>query len=346
MAYDIKALYEEMEYYLIQSMLNNLSRHKDLEVKEGFEWEQWQAKKLREIRKYQRKNKIIVSKYGRRISLKVRKNLLKQYYEGAKSVDKAIEEAMLKGFIPNGLAKEDFFTTQSKKITALINSIDKDFKKANIAILRQMDDVYRRTVFDSVMFATNGVLTQEQAIDKAAKDFLAKGIDCITYKNGANVNIAYYSDMAIRTASRRAHLVGEGERRQEWGISTVLISQYLRCSPTCRQWQGRVYVDDVYSDGKRKDGNYPLLSEAIAGGLFHPNCRHTSTTYFPGISSKPRPVKVKEATEEEQELNRLKRKAKQYKRMKEGSLYKANIEKYARKEKEVKRKIVEYQKKS
>ncbi len=47
-----------------------------------------------------------------------------------------------------------------------------------------------------------------------------------------------------------------------------------------------MYVDDVYSGGTaeeaRKTG-HALLSKAIEGGLFHPNCRHRATTYYPEL---------------------------------------------------------------
>lgn len=46
---------------------------------------------------------------------------------------------------------------------------------------------------------------------------------------------------------------------------------------------GRVLIDDVYSGGTPSDGNYPLLSEAMAAGLYHPRCRHGAGTYYPEI---------------------------------------------------------------
>lgn len=61
------------------------------------------------------------------------------------------------------------------------------------------------------------------------------------------------------------------------------------CSETCLPWQGRVYINDVFVmwEGKIEQRNeilygksnycrkwFPILSSAIHGGLFHPNCRH------------------------------------------------------------------------
>lgn len=63
--------------------------------------------------------------------------------------------------------------------------------------------------------------------------------------------------------------------------------------PDCAQYIGRVFIDDVYSGGSAKDGDYPLLSEAISGGLFHPRCKDSTSTYYEGITT------LKPATEDE-----------------------------------------------
>lgn len=134
----------------------------------------------------------------------------------------------------------------------------------------------------------------EQAVDLAVKDFLAAGINCIQYRDGRLVNIATYAEMAIRTASLRSYLRGAADQRTALGIDTVLVSQYGACSDTCLPWQGRVYIDDVWGSfegeitgarGKSRNGKwYPLLSVAVEEGLFHPNCRHTLSTWIDGIS--------------------------------------------------------------
>lgn len=148
-----------------------------------------------------------------------------------------------------------------------------------------MDDIYRQTVYRAGMNMAAGVKTLDQAIDMATKEFLDAGIDCIEYKNGRRVNIASYAEMALRTASQRAVLLGEGKKRDEWGIHTVVVSAHANTCPLCAPWQGKVLIDDVFSKGTRKEAEnlgYPTLSEAMRAGLLHPNCRHTISTYFPG----------------------------------------------------------------
>ena len=168
-------------------------------------------------------------------------------------------------------------------------------KTALTAAVRNMDDVYRTTLNKVQLMMGTGSITLNEAIDLATRDFLDKGINCIVYADGRRVNIADYVRMALRTTSTRATLQGAAKRFAELGYDTVLISQYGGCSETCEPYQGKIYIDDVFTiwNGERSGGfgksNYcdkwfMLLSVAIRGGLFHPNCRHTMGQYIEGLT--------------------------------------------------------------
>lgn len=118
------------------------------------------------------------------------------------------------------------------------------------------------------MYAATGA-SYEKAVDMATKDFLRAGINCIEYKNGARHTMSEYADMALRTAQKRAYLTGEGEKRQEWGVTTVIMNKRGNPCPKCLPFVGKVIIDDVWSGGKPEDGPYPLMSTAISKGLYH-----------------------------------------------------------------------------
>jgi hypothetical protein len=58
-----------------------------------------------------------------------------------------------------------------------------------------------------------------------------------------------------------------------------------------------VFIDDVYSNGKKSDGDYPLLSTAIAEGLFHPRCKDSTSTYYPELDDLGGPLSDDELAE-------------------------------------------------
>ena len=159
------------------------------------------------------------------------------------------------------------------------------------ALTEFQQDVIREVVCRQADFEAEN----REALDCALSSYsingvsmtLTAGLNCVRYKNGARHTLADYADMAIRTACKRAKLQGEGQMRQEWGISTVIMNKRGNPCPKCLPWVGKILIDDVWSGGSRKDGPYPLMSTAIAAGLYHPRCKDGHTTYFEGISTPP-----------------------------------------------------------
>ena len=338
MAYDVSKAFERIENDLLDSMIRNLGRHKAEETAEGFEWEQWQVAQLKELERFKRAN---AKKYGREfanINSKISTAIQEAYRQGMDDEEMSILEAIKNGFEFNS-GKDNlgasFFAINERKLNALLNSVEHDMKTAEHAVLRYTDDQYRRTIFDAQVAANTGAKTYEQSVDMATKDFLSRGITCIQYSNGAMVNIVSYTDMAIRTATKRAYLMGEGVKRQEWGIHTVILNKRSNACPLCMPFEGKVLIDDVWSGGSADDGPYPLLSSAMAAGLYHPNCKDKHTTYFPGISSEPEKIftnqeldDIKERQLLDNKVQHAKRQEKRFSRLSQFSLDEDNVQKY------------------
>lgn len=346
--YDIAKIFEDMELDLIRRMKRSLQSHKNQELKEGFDWEMWQAAKLRELKAYRKRNAVIIGKYTSTLSKDIEEILKQQYYEGADKTDAEVRAAVENGYITK--SSPDFGKINDKKLNSLIDAVNNDFSEVKKAIFRKSIDEYRKTIFTAEMNLAAGAKTLNQAIDMATKFFLERGINCITYKDGRKVNIAAYAQMALRTAHRRAFLTGEGERRKEWGECLVMTSQYMLCSETCLPWQGRVYVDDVYSGAGKEQidrytaKGYKRLSVAIENGLFHPNCKHTLSTWFEGISTMPVPHDESEVRQKREQVlkeQHCKQQFKKYKRLKAGSCDEENIKKYDKKVKQWQSKLKE-----
>ena len=199
---------------------------------------------------------------------------------------KAINEQFLDSIL--GQKETNFFGVHSGKVQALVKATAGDLVKAEHAMLRKANDEYRKVIYNAQTYLASGAGTLDKAIDMASNDFLTRGINCVVYKGGRHVNMATYSEMSLRTTNKRIGMYADGAKRQELGVHTVKVSKYGMCSKTCQPWQGRVYVDDVYSGGtpgEAEELNLPLLSTAISGGLFHPNCKHHLSTYYPGMDN-------------------------------------------------------------
>ena len=341
--YDIGAAFEAIENELIASMIRNMRRHKIEEIDEDKQWSMWQTEQLRSLEKYRKENQERFGTKFKDINNRIEVLISTARDEGDMEQEIAILEAIKKGF-PAGRvspgASAAFFRLNQRKLEALIRATTSDMEKAETAVLRMANDQYRKIIFNAQVYANSGAGTYEKAVDMATKDFIAAGLNCVEYANGSRHTLADYADMAIRTASKRAYLQGEGQKRQEWGISTVIMNKRGNPCPKCLPFVGKILIDDVWSGGSAKDGPYPLMSAAIAAGLYHPRCRDSHTTYFPELEdldneySKKDIEDIEEQNRKEARQQYAERQEKKFHRLASFSLDPENKSKYRAKEKE------------
>lgn len=341
--YDIGEAFQKIEQEMIASMSRNLKRHLETEADEGLNYTMWQAEQLAALQNFRKDNKKKFSSQFTTINQQIEEVLRKANETGLMDQEIAILEAIKKGlktynYTASKSVRAQFFRINDRKLNALIKATTNDMKKAEVAMLRRVNDEYRKIIYNAEVYYNTGAGTLKQAVDMATKDFLSRGISCIEYANGARVAIDAYARMALRTAQTRAYLQGEATKRDEWGINTVIVNKRGVACPMCLNYVGKVFYDDVWgSTPVPSPAKYPRLSEAIKGGLYHPNCKDIHTTYFEGISTPPEPMteeQKKEASrvynlEQQQRYNE--RQIRKYKRLSDGSVDPENITAYKKK---------------
>ena len=340
--YDISEAFQRIEEEMIASMSRNLKRHLRTEDEEGLNYTMWQAEQLKALNNFKKNNKKLFKSYFSTINGKIDEILRKANETGRMTQEVAILEAIKNGYAR--YSKNDksvigeFFKINERKLNALIKATTNDMKKGETAMLRRVNDEYRKIIYNAEVYYNTGVGTLPQAVDMATKDFLSRGISCIEYSNGARVGIDSYAKMALRTAQTRAYLLGEATKRDEWGISTVIVNKRGVACPMCLKYVGKVFYDDVWGNAPiPSPAEYPLLSEAIKGGLYHPNCKDVHTTYFEGINTPPEPMTEEEKKEAarvynlEQQQRYNERQIRKYKRLSDGSVDPENRDRYYKK---------------
>ncbi len=318
---ELAEIFEKIELEIISSLKRNLKKHQKWEKDLDIEWTAWQSLKIKGLERFRKENSEILSQYTDLISAETRKMIEEQFAEGE---DLEAEQLAEYGFTET--TNDNFFEIFDEKIESIIEEIQGKETSAEKAALRMMDDVYRRTLLKAETAVATGSQTIPKAIEEAVREFAKKGINCIEYRDGRRVNIADYVYMALRTANTRANLLGQAKQRMALGIDTVRVSSYNACSETCLPWQGGIYIDDVFATfdgeisgdkGKSKNGKwYTLLSVAVRAGLFHPNCRHSLTTYTGNGKDSPKvdEEKARENYKLEQQQRALERKLRYWKR--------------------------------
>lgn len=353
MAYDIASAFEDIELSLIKSMRNNMRHHISEEYEEGINWTQWQAEMLSGLSQYRAQNKDVLTGYMGRLNDEIDKAIREAYATGESEQEIELLKAIKRGYEApkDGTNMQGrFFRNNQKKLNALVKATTKDMKKAETALLRMSDDVYRQTLHKAQLFYNTGAGSMWQCIDMATRDFLNAGYNCVQYKNGARVNIASYAEMALRTANKRANLMGQADFRERYGVHTVKVNARGTACPRCLPFLGQVFIDDVYGGGTYEESTqtgYPLLSSAVNSGLFHPNCKDACSSYYEGISREPKTIS-KEQEEEtlrrynlEQEQRYYERNYRRNMRLAKGSMDSDTADKYYGKANICKNKLIE-----
>ena len=353
MAYDIASAFEDIELSLIKSMRNNMRHHISEEYEEGINWTQWQAEMLSGLSQYRAQNRDVLTGYMGRLNDEIDKAIREAYATGESEQEIELLKAIKKGYEApkDGTNMQGrFFRSNQRKLNSLIKATTKDMKKAETALLRMSDDVYRQTLHKAQLFYNTGAGSMWQCIDMATRDFLNAGYNCVQYKNGARVNIASYAEMALRTANKRANLMGQADFRERYGVHTVKVNARGTACPRCLPFLGQVFIDDVYGGGTYEESTqtgYPLLSSAVNSGLFHPNCKDACSSYYEGISREPKTIS-KEQEEEtlrryklEQEQRYYERNYRRNMRLAKGSMDSDTADKYYGKANICKNKLIE-----
>ena len=341
--YDIEKAFRAIEDELIHSMIRNFKQHRAEETKEGYNWSAWQIEQLKSLEQYKKANAEKFASRFSNINASVEELIKEARAQGGSEQEEQILKAIKNGFKaakPPGQGMEAaFFRLNDKKIEALAKATKNDLSKAEHATLRMANDKYRQIIFNAQVYANTGAGTYEKAVDMATRDFLSAGINCIEYKDGSRHNIKEYAGMAIRTADKRAYLTGEGEKRKEWGVTIVIVKKRGNACPKCLPFCGKILIDDVWSGGV-PDGKHKLMSQAIAAGLYHPNCKDIHTTYFEGITKYGEPYTDTELKQiegdynEEQKQKYAQRQAERFDRLEKYSLDDDNKKMYAARKKQ------------
>ncbi len=128
--YSIKEAFERIENELIDSMMRNFSRHRAEEIKEGYNWSQWQAEQLKSLEEYRKHN---AKKFGKRfktINSKVEEMIRTAKADGSSDQEAEILETVKNGFKPpekpSAHSTGEFFKVNERKLDALVKSTTDD----------------------------------------------------------------------------------------------------------------------------------------------------------------------------------------------------------------------------
>ena len=197
-------------------------------------------------------------------------------------------------------------------------------------ILRAPLDAYRAIIGRVSGNVLLGGLTRRQTAQRALDQFAAQGIKGFVDRAGRHWSMTAYAEMAVRSATGRAAIQGHIDRLQDAGLDLVIVSDAPLDCPLCHPWEGRILalsgppgartvtMEHMIEDGRQVPVRIAgTLEEARAAGLLHPNCRHSTSAFLPGVTRRPQaPPHPQGATYEDTQQQRyLERQVRAWKRV-------------------------------
>lgn len=170
-----------------------------------------------------------------------------------------------------------------------------DLTPVHTKMIDETVDRYRKIIVEVSNLVETGAATRLQAAQQALNKFADAGITGFVDKAGRNWELSTYVEMATRTATARAMIAAHLVRLEQAGIKLVIVSDAPYECPLCAPWENKVLSVGTDAVGGKHEMNVNgtrvevagSLDEAMAAGLFHPNCRHNISAFIPGTSKVP-----------------------------------------------------------
>lgn len=273
-------------YSYVELILLNRMRLRLLEGLESSEYEQLQ---LAAVREYERQVREALRTLEARTTEETRAAVTAAAQRGAQDAVRELVDQL-------GERVDDALPISPSVITEMASAYAGKLSATHFQIYRESTDAYRRIVGEAMRAPAMGVETRAQAAQRALNEFAEQGITAYRDSRGRKWSMSSYTEMAGRSTLMNAHLAGHEQALKRRGHGLIVISNHSQECKMCRPWEGKVLsLDDQDRPGERKQSSEltgePVkfrvagtLAEAKRAGLFHPNCRHSFSTYTAGLT--------------------------------------------------------------
>ncbi|MGI5444137.1 phage minor capsid protein [Streptomyces sp. CA-243310] len=289
---------------------------------EGLDAPGWAERKLGAVQAMRRASQAVVDELAQAVTLDVHDAVAQSYNEGHRAAAAELgalsdeARALVDDRLPNAQAVDRLAQETVDVLTA-----------AHRSILRTTVDRYRAVVSEVTATVALGTVTRRQATQDAMRRWADEGVADFRDVSGRRWQLTSYAEMAVRTATGRAATEAHTRTLTEHGVDLVVVSSSPRECPLCRPWERKVLTiggpagpRTVHVEHATQDGvmiAVPVagsLDEARLAGLQHPNCRHSTSAYTPGLTPLEDADSDPDGYEAGQRQRTLERKIREYKR--------------------------------
>ena len=268
LAQAVSAQFNEAQRLMMARIARNL--------KAGIDGPNWAVEKAAQMAAYQVQMRDLVAQLQQTAQSGVRTAMEQAYEKGGLAAVTDLSRLGIEATAPQ-VARVGGLAAVEKVVAATMGKLNATGPR----ILRSTMGVYQSTVAAGVNQVLLGTQTRIQAAQGVLDDFAQSGVTGFVDSAGRGWNLASYAEMAVRTGTMNAAVAGHVDTLVANDVTLGIISADGSPCEICVDWEGEI----VSLDGS--DDNYPSLDDAIADGLFHPNCEHTCDAYQEGVTQAP-----------------------------------------------------------
>lgn len=283
----VRDLYADAELRLLEIMARQLA--------DGFEAPGWAVAKLAAIQPLRRAAQGVVDALATAMQLEVFSAVTEAYDIGARA-----GLAELGALSDADARRVDDSTPNTRAVDRLAAETVELVTETHRGILRGALDAFRQVIAAVSATPLLGIDTRRQAAQRAMQQFADRGVRSFVDKSGRSWQMTSYAEMAVRTAVGRAAVAAHGDRLRAAGIGLVIVSNAPHNCELCAPYEGKVLaldgpggaqtieVEHATDDGRTVRVHVTgSLDDARRHGLQHPNCRHSTSAYLPGVTRAP-----------------------------------------------------------
>ncbi|MFD3829724.1 phage minor capsid protein [Streptomyces sp. NPDC058621] len=258
----------------------------------GLDAPSWAEQKLAAVQAMRRASQAVVDELGKAVTLDIHDAVAESYNQGHRA---AVAELGALSDDARRLVEDRL--PQAQAVDRLAQETVEVVTSTHRGILRAIVDRFRAVVAEVTATVALGTGTRRQAAQDAMRRWADEGVTSFRDKSGRRWQLTSYAEMAVRTATGRAATEAHMRTLAEHGVDLVTVSDSPRECPLCRPWEGKVLSISGPAGARTvevehaTEGNVMIpvrvagsLDEARLAGLQHPNCRHSVSTYTPGLT--------------------------------------------------------------
>lgn len=323
-------LYQDAQMRIIERIARALER--------GIEQPDWTTEKLAGLGRLESELRVILARLDNAGRELIAEQLLAAYVSGGEAA--AAEIAHLARVPLDEIARNTAAVAQRAAIQRLVGALTGALRGTHLPVLRTALDAYREAVAaGGAGDVLTGVSTRRQATQRAWSRLVDRGITGFTDVRGRQWNLASYTEMSMRTGVAQAAVEGHLDRLAGVGLDLVIVSNSAQECKLCRPYEGKILsrsgaTGTVLAENPATGELVHVeisgtLADAIRGGLFHPNCRHSVSAYLPGLTTAPTHTADPEGDAARQRLRALERRVRRLKTQRAAAIDDAARKRYA-----------------